>query len=128
MQTRIFRMIRSLVPVVLILAGSGIHGLTTASAQLPPPPADAAAPKVLDLLVWDAQMKEQTPLPGQATADFIFSVTNPSESAVTIDRVQTSCGCTVAKLPSQPWTLAPHSNGQVSVSVNLANKSGVLFK
>lgn len=120
-------MMRSLIPAVLILTGSGMHGWTTASAQPAPPPA-TAAPKLLDLLVWDAVLKEQSPLPGQATADFIFSVTNPSESEVIIDRVQTSCGCTVAKLPSQPWILAPHTNGQLAVSVNLANKSGTLFK
>ena len=73
-------------------------------------------------------MKETSPQPGQQTADFIFDVSNPTESNVVIERVQTSCGCTAAKLPSQPWVLTPHTNGQISVQVNLAGKSGTIFK
>jgi mono/diheme cytochrome c family protein len=86
------------------------------------------APKSLDLLVWDSITKEQSPLPNQPTADFIFKVTNPSENDVVITDVHTSCGCTVAKLPSKPWVLAPHTNGQLAVSVNLAGKAGTFYK
>jgi len=135
-----------LVFALAILAGAAWSAVSTASAQqpptaitpppphpgiaslTPPPPPPAAQPKLLDLLQWDAILKEQTPLPGQATADFIFGVTNPSDSDVVIDRVQTSCGCTVAKLPSTPWVLTPHTNGNLAVSVNLAGKSGTFFK
>ena len=65
---------------------------------------------------------------GQATADFVFNVSNPTEKSVVIERVQTSCGCTVAKLPSQPWVSTPHTNGQINVTVNLAGKSGTIWK
>jgi len=73
-------------------------------------------------------LKELTPGAGQATADFSFAVTNISSSQVVIDGVRTSCGCTVAKLPSQPWLLAPHDGGQIHVTVNLAGKSGTIYK
>lgn len=117
----------SLFSAILILAGAQLLGTVPVSAQTPPAP-QPAAPPLLDSLTWDAVMKEATPQPGQPTADFVFGVTNPSESNVVIERVQTSCGCTVAKLPSTPWVLTPHTNGQISVTVNLAGKSGTIFK
>ena len=79
-------------------------------------------------LVWDSLTKEAWPEPGQATAEFKFEATNVSDSVVTVESVSTSCGCTVAKIPSQPWPLAPHSNGEMIISVNLAGKSGTLTK
>ncbi len=79
-------------------------------------------------LVWDSLTTEAWPEPGQATAEFKFEATNVSDSVVTVESVTTSCGCTVAKIPSQPWPLAPHSNGEMTISVNLAGKSGTLTK
>jgi mono/diheme cytochrome c family protein len=93
-----------------------------------PVPAGQPQPNPLDLLVWDALQKDQTTEPGQLTADFIFKVSNPSETPVEITDVRTSCGCTVAKLPSKPWVLVPHTNGEIAVSVNLAGKAGVFTK
>ena len=97
-------------------------------AALLQPPVSVTNTRPLDLLVWDAIFKEQSPLPNQPTADFVFKVNNPSESNVVITDVHTSCGCTVATLPSKPWVLAPHTNGEIGVKVNLAGKSGTFFK
>ena len=47
---------------------------------------------------------------------------------VAILNVHPSCGCTTAQLPPLPWTLAPGTNGQINVTVNIAGKSGTLFK
>jgi mono/diheme cytochrome c family protein len=47
---------------------------------------------------------------------------------VTILAVHPSCGCTTAELPPVPWTIPGGSNGTIKVSVNLAGKSGTLFK
>ncbi|MDB6065609.1 MAG: hypothetical protein JWR26_1817 [Pedosphaera sp.] len=79
-------------------------------------------------LLWDAVDKELAVQPGQATAEFVFNLTNASDSEFVIDRVMTSCGCTVAKIPSQPWHVAPHTNGQIGVTVNLAGKFGTFYK
>jgi mono/diheme cytochrome c family protein len=47
---------------------------------------------------------------------------------VTIERVQASCACTVAKLPNLPWKLAPGTNGQIEVAVDLRGKRGQFSK
>ncbi|HMX63200.1 MAG TPA: DUF1573 domain-containing protein, partial [Candidatus Sumerlaeota bacterium] len=60
-----------------------------------------------DVIAWDAVSKEYTAKPGEAEAKFAFNLTNVSSGDVTISGVATSCGCTVAKLPTMPWKLAP---------------------
>ena len=47
---------------------------------------------------------------------------------VTILSVHPSCGCTTAELPPVPWMIAGGSNGAIKLAVNLAGKSGTLFK
>jgi mono/diheme cytochrome c family protein len=42
--------------------------------------------------------------------------------------VHPSCGCTTAELPPVPWQLAPGTNGEIKLTVNLAGKMGTLFK
>ena len=57
------------------------------------------------------------------------TVTNSiTPTPVTILSVRPSCGCTTAELPPTPWTIAPGTNGQIRLSVNLLGKSGTLFK
>ncbi len=58
----------------------------------------------------------------------VFNITNYVPAAVTILNVHPSCGCTTAELPPVPWTIQSGSNGQIKLSVNLAGKSGTLFK
>lgn len=79
-------------------------------------------------LVWDSTTKEMSPKPGQPSADFAFNVTNTADSEVVIQTVATSCGCTVAKTPQRPWHIAGHTNDSMTISVNLAAKSGTFTK
>ena len=65
---------------------------------------------------------------GTPTAEFTFYLTNVSTSPVIISNVQTSCGCTVARVPKLPWVIAPGDKGQVEVAVDLAYKTGTLIK
>jgi mono/diheme cytochrome c family protein len=58
----------------------------------------------------------------------VLTITNPIPASVTILNVHPSCGCTTAELPPVPWTIQPGSNGVIKLSVNLAGKSGTLFK
>jgi mono/diheme cytochrome c family protein len=76
----------------------------------------------------DAELKEYTSKPGESTAPFTFWLTNVSSSEVLINNVRTSCGCTVAKLPSQPWHIPAGGSGPIDVSVNLAGKGGTISK
>jgi mono/diheme cytochrome c family protein len=58
----------------------------------------------------------------------VIWVTNAVPFPVIISQVHPSCGCTTAQLPPLPWTLAPGTNGQIGVTVNLAGKFGTVVK
>lgn len=91
-----------------------------------PPSVRVQSPQALphlpveDFLAFDAQQKEVSVTNGTAQAEFVFNLTNISSGEVIINWVQTSCGCTVAKLPSTPWKLAPKESGQISATMKLA--------
>ena len=97
-----------------------------------PPAVTATAPAVAaadpNAIKWDSETKEYSAKVGEADAKFTFWLTNVSSSEVLVNGVRTSCGCTVAKLPSQPWHIAPGSNGPIEVTLNLAGKSGMIAK
>jgi hypothetical protein len=90
---------------------------------IPAPPTQPAS-----YIVWDSESKEYSAKVGDTTAHFTFYLTNVSKEVVMVNSVRTSCGCTVAQLPEQPWHLAPGTNGPINVSVNLAGKSGTIVK
>ncbi|MDB6026353.1 MAG: hypothetical protein JWM68_2576 [Verrucomicrobiales bacterium] len=73
-------------------------------------------------------VEEITTKPLQSTNQFTFWVTNTAKTNVVIDHVQPQCGCTVAKLPKDPWPLTPGESGPITATVNFAGKSGALTK
>jgi mono/diheme cytochrome c family protein len=79
-------------------------------------------------LAWDADTKDYTSKPGERYANFTFWFTNTSSAEVTIHSAQSSCFCTVAKLPQQPWRIGPGSNGPIQVTMDLAGKNGTVMK
>jgi len=83
---------------------------------------------VSNALVWDALSKDYSSKPYERFAHFSFWFTNVSSSEVLIHSAQSSCFCTVAKLPSQPWRIPAGSNGPIEVSMDLAGKSGTVMK
>lgn len=91
-----------------------------------PPPVRVQSPQALphlpveDFLAFDAQQKAVSVTNGTAQAEFAFNLTNISSGEVIINWVQTSCGCTVAKLPSTPWKLAPKESGQICATMKVA--------
>ena len=59
----------------------------------------------------------------------VATVTNSiTPIPVTILNVHPSCGCTTAELPPVPWILPPGTNAVIRINVNLAGKSGIVFK
>jgi len=59
----------------------------------------------------------------------VVTVTNSiTPIPVTILNVHPSCGCTTAEHPPVPWVLPPGTNAFIRVKVNLAGKSGSVFK
>lgn len=55
-------------------------------------------------------------------------VTNVSNAEVSINSLRTSCGCTVAQLPTTPYKLLPGSNVPINVTMDLRGKSGSVTK
>ena len=90
---------------------------------IPPPSAPDS-----NALKWDADVKEVNARPGELSAPFSFVVTNVSDHEVTINALRTSCGCTVAQLPTTPYKLEPGSNVSIAVTLDLRGKSGTLAK
>jgi mono/diheme cytochrome c family protein len=110
------------------------------ATNAPPPPVATTPPVYVPdmshandplpdgVLAWDELMKATDAAAAQAQAHFTFNLTNISPNNVAIVNVHPSCGCTTAQLPPLPWILAPGTNGQIKITVNLAGKTGTLFK
>jgi len=79
-------------------------------------------------LIWNTVTNKATAKPGAISAHLFFDATNVSTQEVVIDGVKTSCGCTSAKMPSEPWRLAPGQSGRMEITVDLRGKSGTLLK
>lgn len=100
-------------------------------AQVTPPAAPAAVPAPApdpNSLKWSAESLEYNSKPGEESAPFHFFVTNVSSAPVVFNGLRTSCGCTVAQLPTTPYTLMPGSNIPVNATMNLAGKQGAVTK
>ena len=39
---------------------------------------------------------------------------------------ETSCDCTVATLPSRPWTIPSGGRGKIGATIDLSNKTGAV--
>jgi cytochrome c553 len=100
---------------------------------VPPPPAALTVspgppipygapphPALENYLAFDAETKEVSVTNGTTEAHFTFNLTNISSGDIMVNFVQTSCGCTVAKLPSNPWKLSPNDHGEISATMQLA--------
>jgi mono/diheme cytochrome c family protein len=98
-----------------------------ASAIVPPamPPQPTLPP---NSVAWDAESKEKDAKPGDISVPFTFWLTNVCASEVLVNSVRTSCGCTVARLPAQPWHIPPGGGGPIEVTVNIQGKSGKIVK
>lgn len=97
--------------------------------QVTPPGATPAAPaQDPNALKWSAESIDYNAKPGEQSAPFTFIVTNVSNAEISINSLRTSCGCTVAQLPTTPYKLAPGSNVPISVTMDLRGKSGAVTK
>ncbi len=101
----------------------GVPPPPSALTVSPGPPIPFGAPPhpaLENYLGFDAETKEVSVTNGTTEAHFAFNLTNISSGEILVNFVQTSCGCTVAKLPSQPWKLAPKDHGEISATMQLA--------
>lgn len=141
MKTLLFRtssrrsvLLLSVLIVVSAAANTAPKGTPVRPTAAPPPPkpavhqATVVAPQEDMALAVDAAVKEFTARPDQESHTFTFAVKNVSTADVIIQQVRTSCGCTVAKLPAQPWTLKPGAGGDIQLEFDLRGKTGLLVK
>jgi len=94
-------------------------------AGLPAPTGTTTPPEAI---VWDTEFKEQKATSGDTNAVIVFWLTNVHTAEVVINSVRPSCGCTVAKLPAQPWHIKPGESGPIEANLDLRGKSGTLTK
>jgi hypothetical protein len=80
------------------------------------------------ILAWDAKAKTYHAKAGEESASFTFNVTNVSPAEVVIEDTSTSCGCTVAELPADPWKLTPGAHGQIYVTMDFNGLIGDVTK
>ena len=80
------------------------------------------------ILAWQDIVLETNAAAADTDSHFVFAFTNVSSDNVAILDVHPSCGCTTAQVPKMPWVIPAGSNEQFGVTVNLAGKSGTVYK
>jgi mono/diheme cytochrome c family protein len=73
-------------------------------------------------------MQEYHAKPGETNVHYVFNLTNTSPANLNIFSIGTSCGCTVAKAPAQPWLISPGAGGPVEVDLDLRGRRGLVTK
>jgi hypothetical protein len=107
-----------------LIAGCGTPKAPSAATK--PPTPDTGDTMEPNILAWDAVSKEYRVRPGEKSAPFSFSLTNVSAQQIVIYGTETTCDCTVAKLPSQPWTLPSGGSGKIDATIDLSGKTGTV--
>jgi mono/diheme cytochrome c family protein len=126
------------------ISGFGVvmfGGVLLAKPPPPAPPAPPVQPSPAPIapaapqpgtnqtaLVWDSTAKEYQAKAGDTNGLFTFYCTNVSSSEVQILNTHTTCGCTVAQLPSQPYKIAPGGVGEIKVTMDLRGRAGIVSK
>lgn len=95
---------------------------------LPQNPPAVPALSADQVLAWDKETKDQIVPHGTVDTKYTFFLTNISPAVVTITGVHTSCGCTAAQLPEIPWNIPAGGTGEINVTMNVANKVGLVAK
>lgn len=92
---------------------------------------DAPAPHSLPAgptLVFGSLTNQYDAKPEDTSAPFSIYVTNVWTNPIVIESVHTSCHCTVATMPANPWVFQPGESGVVSATVELEGQDGLVTK
>lgn len=84
------------------------------------------APLLHAELAWSTRTLERTARLGEDDVAFSFAFTNPTDQPVTIEEVETSCGCTAATLARK--TYGPGEQGTLEVTLDTRGLSGPVEK
>ena len=80
------------------------------------------------ILTWDALAKAHNAKPGEQDVGFEFRFQNKTDGEIRIKRADSSCGCTVARLPKLPWVIKAGQKGSIPVTMDISGKTGVITK
>ncbi len=81
-----------------------------------------------NILTWDAVAKAHNAKPGEQDIGFEFRFQNKTSGEIRIKRADSSCGCTVARLPNLPWIITAGQKGGIPVTMDIRGKTGVITK
>jgi len=121
----------SLVKVGIALLLVGIWNNCLSQMTMSPLPQRQFSPNFVptNVLAFDSEAKEYNAKVGETEVPFSFFVTNVSVGVVIVQSVHTSCGCTIAQLPTQPpWSISPGTSGEIKVKMDVRGKSGQITK
>ena len=79
-------------------------------------------------LTWDVMKRLRFATEGDDSVLFRFQMTNASSEAVTIEKINTSCGCTTADTKDLPFTLAPGVAENIQIRMSIVGKVGRITK
>ena len=85
-------------------------------------------PSITKILTWDSLGKRYQSRSEELDIKFTFQFSNKTKKEIIIKRTFTSCGCTVAKLPTTPWIIKPGQKGSIPITMDVRGKSGVIEK
>jgi len=85
-------------------------------------------PSITKILTWDSLGKRYQSRLDELDIKFEFHFLNKTKKEISIKRTFTSCGCTVAKLPTTPWVIKPGQKGSIPITMDVRGKSGVIEK
>lgn len=97
--------------------------------QEPPVAEETSAEKVpASVLAWDAFEKSRRVNEGEGPVLFQFQMKNVSREPVVLEKITASCGCTTVDSRLMPYTIAPGSTENITISMSLAGKFGTVTK
>ena len=92
------------------------------------PNSERREPSIDGILTWDAIAKVHHAKLNELDIGFEFRFQNKTGGQIRIKRADSSCGCTVARLPNLPWIITAGQKGGIPVTMDIRGKSGVITK
>ena len=92
------------------------------------PNSERRDPSIDGILTWDAIAKVHHAKLNELDIGFEFRFQNKTGGQIRIKRADSSCGCTVARLPNLPWIITAGQKGGIPVTMDVRGKSGVITK
>ena len=92
------------------------------------PNSERREPSIDGILTWDAIAKVHHAKLNELDIGFEFHFQNKTGGQIRIKRADSSCGCTVARLPNLPWIITAGQKGGIPVTMDIRGKSGVITK